>query len=167
MSLTKNTKHTILHTKGGFQRFFFLGDPRRNERNKDVKKRRKRMKYVMKGSIIQDTKYQDNNFCISCHEGFQYTRYEVPRQQILYFCLRWESGGEKGQRRRQGEKRSMKHDVWAALIIETGAERPERAGISIFVLFLRFRQQQWFAPCLYCYHIQCVLVFHYMPVSVV
>ena len=37
----------------------------------------------------------------------------------------------------------------------------------IFVLFLRFQQQQWFAPCLYCYHIQCVLVFHYMPVSVV
>ena len=26
----------------------------------------------MKGSIIQDTKYQDNNFCISCHEGFHY-----------------------------------------------------------------------------------------------
>ena len=56
-----------IYTKGGCQRFLFLGDPQRNERNTDETQKTDEVCHE-EFSIIQDTKYQDN-FCISAFVG--------------------------------------------------------------------------------------------------
>ena len=104
-------------TKGGCQRFLFLGDPQRNERNTDEAQKTDEVCHE-EFSIIQDTKYQDN-FCISAFVGKAGAK-------------RGRGGAKRIQKPEsiQGEKRrerslhlwpvmkqqKMKNDVWAALI---------------------------------------------------